>query len=158
MKSTPQKIHNQQSISTEPIGLLTTMTENREHFHTINGTEIQLFVVDNKANVEIQCDSITYHHEQKRRIKRIGLLLLCGILFNYAIFNSSAMLPINIFYATWLLFEIHRLTDLIQFGTFLFIFILCFVSGTTEIVVSKLLMLYFPPIICLCLFFYSFDI
>lgn len=95
------------------------MTKNRQNFHTINGTEVQLSIVDSELNVEIRCDSITFHVERKRRIKRISLLLLailCGILLNYAMFNSSTVRPFIIVCVVWLLFEIHRLVDLIQFG------------------------------------------
>lgn len=103
----------------------------RENFHTINGTEIQLSIVESDFNIDIQCNPITYKIERKRRSKRILLAIFGGALVNYVIFNTSVMLPFNILFISWLFFNIYGLADLIEFGTniILFIFLVNFVSS-----------------------------
>lgn len=89
----------------------------RESFHTINGTEIELSIVESDFSIDIKCTPITYNIERKRKSKRILLAILGGALINYVILNSSVMLPFNILFIIWLIFNIYGLADLIEFGT-----------------------------------------
>lgn len=91
------------------------MTQAGDHFFTINGTEIELSIVESDSNVAIQCNSITYDTERKRKIKRV-LLVASGILLNWTILKLSTVHPLNIFCIGWLLYLLHGLIYLIQYG------------------------------------------